>query len=194
MPEREFSGRKEGRSFRTGEKEQRETNHDHGKPKCDPASHGQETGNRLTRGNGPATGSVRQGTILTRSARGSGTMPPRSFPYRDTFHRDPAASLLVGAGRTGRLFRCPSANPVPGGPGNVPFTESIVLQAHRLSHCIHRYHNCVNERENQEAISHGNVDKQPVFERPLECLLIIKIILGADQGAQRFCSFPFLLP
>ncbi len=183
MSERQFSGRKEGRSFWTGEKEQRETNHDHGKPKRDPASHGQEAENRLARGNGPATGSVRQGTIFTWSTWDSRTMPPCSFPHRDAFHRHPAASLLVGSVRTGQLFRRPSTHPIPGGPGNVPLTESIVLQAHRLSRCINRYHDRVNERENQEAIGHGDVDKQPVFERSLECLLIVKVILDVDQDS-----------
>lgn len=145
MSERQFSGRKEGRSFWTGEKEQRETNHDHGKPNRDPAPHGQKTENRPARGNGLAT------------------------------------SLFVGSIRTGRLFRRPSTDPIPGGPGNLPFTEFIVLQAHRLSRCINRYHDRVNERENQEAIGHGDVDKQPVFERPLECLLAIEGILEVDQ-------------
>ena len=108
-------------------------------------------------------------------------MPPSSFPHRDAFHRHPAASLLVGSVGTSRFFRRPPTHPIPGGPGDVLLTESIVLRVHRLSRCINRYHDRVNERENQEAIGHGDVDKQPVFERPLECLLIIKVILGADQ-------------
>ncbi len=59
MSNREFSGREEGRFLQAREKEKREANRDHGEPKRHPASHGQETGNRLAPGNGMVTDSVR---------------------------------------------------------------------------------------------------------------------------------------